>query len=120
MAEAPMNAAAFADEWIAAWNAHDLNRILALYADDVMLVSPRVRDILGDPSGKVRGKAALSRYFSQGLARLPDLHFTLLGSYAGLESVVVNFRANYGHDVSELMVFDSEGRVREVRAHWME
>jgi ketosteroid isomerase-like protein len=120
MDEASMNAAAFAAEWIAAWNAHDLSRILSHYAEDVVLVSPRVRDILGEPSGTVRGKPALSQYFAQGMARLPDLKFTLLAVYAGVESVVVNFRANYGHDVSELMVFDSDGLVREVRAHWME
>lgn len=33
----------FAHEWIAAWNAHDLERILAHYADDVELVRRSLR-----------------------------------------------------------------------------
>ena len=115
-----MNAASFAADWIGAWNAHNLPRILSHYAEDVVLVSPRVREILGEPSGTVRGKAALADYFAQGLARLPDLHFTFQAVYAGVESVVVVCRAPDGRDVSELMVFDTDGLVREVRAHWME
>ena len=115
-----MNAASFAADWIDAWNTHDLPRILSHYAEDAVLVSPRVREILGDPSGMVCGKAALSSYFSQGLARLPDLHFTFQSVYAGVESMVVVYRAHDGRGVSELMVLDSDGLVREVRAHWME
>jgi len=32
----------FAREWYAAWNAHDLDRILSHYADDVEMASPLV------------------------------------------------------------------------------
>ena len=113
-----MEAQAFAQEWIEAWNAHDLERILSHYAEDVVLTSPRMRDVLGDASGVVRGKQALREYFARGLARLPDLYFALEGIYAGVDSVVVRFRSRDKRDVSELMVFDPHGFVREVRAHW--
>jgi ketosteroid isomerase-like protein len=33
-------AAQFAEEWIAAWNSHDLDRILSHYADDFEMASP--------------------------------------------------------------------------------
>jgi hypothetical protein len=34
------DAAAFVDDWLAAWNSHDLGRILAHFADDVTFTSP--------------------------------------------------------------------------------
>ena len=33
-------AQAFAEEWIAAWSSHDLERILAQYTDDFEMSSP--------------------------------------------------------------------------------
>ena len=41
----------FAREWVAAWNSHDLERILSHYADDAELTSPLVQKILGDDLG---------------------------------------------------------------------
>ena len=42
----------FAQEWIAAWNSHDLDRILSHYAEDVEVTSPLVEMIMGP--GRVR------------------------------------------------------------------
>jgi hypothetical protein len=109
---------AFAREWIDAFNAHDLDRILAHYSDDVRLYSPRVKQVMGDPSGCVRGKGALRDYFAAGLARTPELRFSLGGVYPGAGSVVFRLHTNEGREGSELMVFAPDGRVSEVRAHW--
>ena len=109
---------AFAEDWIDAFNSHDLNRILSHYAEDIELSSPRARQITGDPSGKVRGKSALRAYFGQALERLPDLRFTLDKVYPGADSVVLRIRASDGREGAELMVFGADGLVREVRAHW--
>jgi ketosteroid isomerase-like protein len=67
-------AAEFAQDWIDAWNSHDLERILTHYDDQVLLVSPIALKLLnGD--GTVRGKAALREYFLRGLEAFPDLRF---------------------------------------------
>ena len=66
-----------AGEWIAAWNAHDVERVLCHYADDIEMASPYIRLIAGEPSGILRGKDALRAYWSAALKRLPNLHFTL-------------------------------------------
>ncbi|MGH3529462.1 MAG: nuclear transport factor 2 family protein, partial [Pseudonocardiaceae bacterium] len=34
------DAAAFADDWVEAWNSHDLDRILSHFTDDVVFTSP--------------------------------------------------------------------------------
>jgi hypothetical protein len=46
----------FAEEWIAAWNAHDLPRVLSHYDDDFEMASPLIVAIAGEPSGVLRGK----------------------------------------------------------------
>ena len=45
----------FANEWEAACNSHDLDRILALYSEDVIFKSPRVPTVSGEESGTIRG-----------------------------------------------------------------
>jgi hypothetical protein len=45
----------FAEEWAAAWNAHDLDRILTHYADDVVCSSPHIVRRLAESSGEVHG-----------------------------------------------------------------
>ncbi len=39
----------FAQDWIEAWNSHDLDRILAHYDEHVVLVSPIAAKLLNDP-----------------------------------------------------------------------
>jgi len=109
---------AFAADWIDAFNARDMDRILSHYTDDVRLYSPRVKATLGGGVPCVEGKAALRAYFARGLARSPALRFTLDKIYPGEGSVVFRIRANEGREGSEMMVFAEGGLVREVRAHW--
>jgi hypothetical protein len=50
----------FAAEWIAAWNSHDLDRVLSHYADDFEMSSPYIAELAGEPSGKLKGKEAFT------------------------------------------------------------
>jgi ketosteroid isomerase-like protein len=52
-----------AHHWIEAWNDHDLERILAYYADDVVFSSPFTAKIGTSPSGALLGREALIAYF---------------------------------------------------------
>src|SRR5262245_66252816 len=78
-----------ADHWVRAWNSHDLDRIMAHYADDVVLISPVAATMLGDPSGRVSGKPALRAYFEGALGVYPRLKFELVDLTWGLQSVVL-------------------------------
>ena len=106
----------FAADWVDAFNARDLERVLSHYADDVRLYSPRVKQILGDPSGCVRGKAALRDYFAKGMSG--SLRFELERIFPGEGSAVLRIRTNEGREGAELVVFGPGGLVNEVRAHW--
>jgi hypothetical protein len=107
-----------AQEWIAAWNAHDLARILAHYADDVELTSPFVAKLTSRTDGVVRGQAALREYFARGLEAYPALRFDFIRLYPGVRSCVVEYRSINGLVSAELMEFDAKGKISRVVAHY--
>jgi hypothetical protein len=109
---------AFAQEWIAAWNAHDIERILAHYAPDVVLTSPVAQRLLqGD--GRVRGKEALRAYFTRGLQAYPDLSFELVDALWGTETIVLYYR-NQLRDgkTAEIMLINADGKVSHAWANY--
>jgi ketosteroid isomerase-like protein len=107
----------FAAEWVAAWNAHDLDRVLALYEDDFEMHSPLIPELAGEPSGKLKGKAAVGAYWAKALRLLPDLHFELVTVLAGVDSVTLYYRGHRGMS-AEALHFGPEGKVREAYAHY--
>jgi hypothetical protein len=111
-------ARALAGEWVDAWNRHDLDAILSHYAGGVEFTSPFVVRLLGDPTGTVRGKAALRDYFARGLAAYPDLRFELLQVLVGVQSVTVYYRSVGNRLAAEVMELDAQGQVVRVLAHY--
>lgn len=108
-------AEAFARDWIAAWNAHDLERILTHYADDFEMTSPLIVERMGVPSGRLKGKDAIRAYWGQGLAKTPALQFDLMKVLAGVNSVAMLYRSLTAQRmVLERIEFDE--RLRGVRA----
>jgi SnoaL-like domain len=104
--------------WIAAWNSHDIDRILSHYSDAIELTSPLVSRILGAGVNVVSGKAALRKYFLRGLDAFPDLKFELWGAYPGLDTLIVHYQSVRGLHGAEFMRIDSSGRVCRVIAHY--
>ena len=81
----------FAADWYAAWNAHDLERILSHYANDVEMASPLVSALTGEADGRIVGKEALRAYFAAGLEKYPELHFEPLELFVGVSSLVLRY-----------------------------
>ena len=108
----------FAQSWIAAWNAHDLDAILSHYGPNVMLTSPSAVKILKNESGTIQGKAALGDYFARGLAAYPDLSFELLDVLWGLSSVVLYYVNQKGTKTGEFMEFDTDRKIVRVVANY--
>jgi len=82
----------FAEEWIAAWNSHDLDRILAHYVDDFEISSPLIVERMNEPSGTLRGKAAVRPYWAKGLEAKPPLKFELLAVHVGINRLGLVYR----------------------------
>ncbi|WP_344833172.1 nuclear transport factor 2 family protein [Actinocorallia longicatena] len=95
----------FAGEWAADWNSHDLERIIRHYAEDVVFSSPVAARIIEGSDGVVRGVEALRAYWAEGLRRDPGLRFEVVGVYAGIDTVVINFRQRTGQLSAEVLTF---------------
>jgi len=98
-------AQAFADQWVRNWNTHDVDALLEHFTDDVVFTSPVAGRLLGG-DGVIRGKEALRAYRSEGVRLIPDLRFEALAVYAGVSTVVINYRNQVGGVVCEVVTFD--------------
>jgi ketosteroid isomerase-like protein len=108
----------FADDWIQAWNSHDLEAIMSHYAPEVVLTSPTAAKLSGDSSGNVKGKDALRGYFARGLEAFPNLTFELLDVMWGISSVVLYYINQKGTKTGEFMELDANQKVTKVVANY--
>jgi hypothetical protein len=107
----------FADAWIAAWNARDLQRVLAMYDADFELASPLIIELAGEPSGVLRGKVAIGAYWEKALARAPDLHFQKLGVFVGARGLAIHYVNQKGRPSVETFEIGASERVTRSAAH---
>jgi ketosteroid isomerase-like protein len=95
----------FTASWLAAWNAHDVDAVLAHFADDAVFSSPVATRVVPGSDGLLRGKDAIRDYWTTALRGVPDLHFEVVGVYAGVDTLVVNYRNQRGGLVNEVLTF---------------
>jgi hypothetical protein len=112
-------AIAFAHDWITAWNTHDLDRIMAHYAEELDFSSPVIQQRGISAEGIIRTKPLLRDYFARGLKSYPNLTFILEYVLVGVNSVVLHYHRSIDSLVaSEYMELDGDGHVHRVRAHY--
>ncbi len=112
------NAWNLASNWVAAWNAHDLDLIMTHYDDAIELTSPVAAQLLRTSDGKVVGKANLRAYFQRGLEAYPELRFRLEDVLWGLSSVVLYYTNQKGTRTAEFMELSAIGKVVRVVANY--
>lgn len=107
----------FAQDWIEAWNSHDLDRILAHYTDDFEMSSPLIVSLMSVPSGTLKGKQAIRAYWSKGLERRPGLKFQLHKTTYGVDSIALHYSAETGRNSVEWFFFSGNDKVVKSLAH---
>jgi hypothetical protein len=107
-----------ANHWVAAWNDHDLDAIMAHYEDAVELTSPVAAQLLGIPDGRIVGKANLRAYFQRGLEAYPELHFGLEDVLWGVNSVLLYYTNQQGTHTGEFLEPSAAGKVTRVVANY--
>ncbi len=107
----------FAADWIDSWNKHDLARILSHYTDDFVMSSPVIIRVAGEPSGTLRGKAAVQAYWTKALQLNPDLRFELLATLVGVDSITLYYNGVRGPS-AEVFHFNPQGKVTRAYAHY--
>ena len=95
----------FAERWIAAWNARDIEAVLTDYSDDVVFTSPTAARFIPESGGTIHGKDALRDYWQVALHANPDLQFELVAVYVGVDTVLLHYRNQLGGLVSEVLTF---------------
>lgn len=108
----------FAKDWIAAWNAHDLDAILDHYTDDFVFYSPVIIKLIGEPSGQLQGKEQLRKYWKIALAIAPNLTFVAQHVLVGAQSVTITYEGIRGL-VAEVFEFNDKGKVHRAAAHYL-
>ena len=107
----------FAREWVDSWNRHDLDRVLSHYSDDFEMASPLIIQIAGEPSGTLKGKAAVGAYWKKALQLVPQLRFELLETLVGVNSLTVYYKSARGLS-AEVFHFGPDRKVVRAYAHY--
>ena len=77
--------------WMRAFNAHDVDALVALYADDATHTSPKIRALHPHTGGKLVGRAALAAWWRDANARLPGLRYEEVAVTADAARVLVEY-----------------------------
>src|SRR5678815_697799 len=103
----PEQSQAFAASWYAAWNAHDLDRVMAHYAPAIEHSSPFIKKYNGTDELSLKGITAVRDYFKRALDRNPTLQFNPLYVTTGLESTTLVYTRMSGDLAAEVFFFDA-------------
>ncbi len=96
--------------WFEAFNAHDLEALLSLYAHDAQHFSPKLKVRQPETNGLIKGKAALRSWWKEAFDRLPTLNYEVLKLTADDEQVFMEYVRHVQGD-EDLRV----GEVLEIR-----
>ena len=109
-----------AERWLEAFNAHDVEALVALYAEDATHTSPKIRTLHPDTGGKLQGRAELAAWWKDSNTRLPGLRYELAGITASDDRVFIEYiRHAPGQEPSPVAeVFDvRNGRICASRVY---
>jgi limonene-1,2-epoxide hydrolase len=105
--------------WMDAFNRHDVDALVALYAEACTHTSPKIRALHPDTGGALRGRAALAAWWKESNARLPGLRYELTSLTADEERVFVEYLRHAPDGVSPVAeVFEvREGKIVASRVY---
>jgi ketosteroid isomerase-like protein len=74
---------ALARRWLGCFETHDVDALVALYAEDARHTSPKLRASRPATGGFLVGRAALRDWWADAFRRIPDLRYRELSLTAG-------------------------------------
>jgi ketosteroid isomerase-like protein len=108
------------DDWIAAWNARDLDRIMGHYADSVVFEANTVVRRWDRPDGRLRGIGELREHFRRGLELAPAIHFELEEVFLAPSGYAALYRRDNGNRVLDVVELNDEGKAEQVKAYYLQ
>jgi hypothetical protein len=111
---------AIAQRWFNAFNAHNIEQLLALYSDNAQHYSPKLKIRQPETNGLITGKPALRLWWADSFERLPTLRYNPTYFIAGDERIFMEYTRHVdGEDdmiVGEVLVI-SEGLIVASRVY---
>lgn len=86
-----LSPATIATHWFEAFNAHDLGKLISLYADDAQHYSPKLKLRQPETNGLISGKDALRSWWRNSFDRLPSLQYEPTQFIANESSVFMEY-----------------------------
>lgn len=83
-----------ATQWMDAFNAHDLEKLLSLYAENAVHFSPKLLDRKPETLGLIKGKAALREWWQDAFLRLPTLSYKPVKFIAEADCIFMEYLRN--------------------------
>jgi steroid delta-isomerase-like uncharacterized protein len=80
-----------ANAWFDAFNQHDIDSLLNLYAEDAAHYSPKLKIRRPETNGLIKGKAALRSWWTDAFNRLPELNYQLIQLISNDEQVFMEY-----------------------------
>ncbi len=108
----------FAQDWVDAWNSHDLERIQSHYADGFTMVSPFIVTLAGEVTGTLRGRKNTLEYWALVLKNFPDLKFELIDVLVGVDTICIAYKSVTGHRAVEHVELGPNGKAIRASAHY--
>jgi hypothetical protein len=109
-----------AAEWIESWNRHDLESIMAHYADDVVFEASTVVKRWNRPDGQLHGTKELREHFRRGLELAPALRFELEAVLTAPSGYAALYHRDNGNRVIDVVELNAQNKAARVKAFYME
>ncbi len=111
----------FTEEWIAAWNSHNLDNILCHYTDDFSLETPMALKIVPESGGILKGKEAIRAYWAKGLELIPELFFEVYEVLIGINGLTIYYINRATEKKSaEVFFFNDAGKVTKSFVYYVQ
>ena len=80
--------------------------------------SPRIAAVAGEPSGTLMGKPAIRAYWEKSLALTPQLHFKLISTLVGADSITLHYQGPRGMAAEVCFFNERHHKVVKACAHY--
>lgn len=99
--------------WFAAFNEHNLEKLLALYYDNAKHYSPKLKIRQPETKGWIVGKNGLRAWWADAFERLPTLHYQLNKLTTNNERVFMEYtrKVDGEEDILVAEVLEIEDRI---------
>ena len=103
--------------WVGAFNRGDADAMVALYADDAVHTSPKLRVAQPATQGRVVGKEAMRRWWQESFDRRPPIRYEVLTIVADDAIAVIEYLRHREPEDTLRVAEVFEIRDRIVRSH---